>query len=234
MENKVLEQFSQWAATYDQEIVPIFGRMAKYGYFQFLTEITHLVEHNPSGNSYILEAGLGTGSISLALLKTYPKCLIEGIDITETMLEQAQKRINDSGEKSRINLKKASVEKIPFSDNTFDAAIFSLGLHHTQVKKSVKELVRVLKDGGRLIIPDFAANPVWETLIGKTIYRIKMFFYELKMGEKAKAERGAILYSISEWKEILEGNGLNDINIEDITHNSNKWFPKILMISAVK
>ena len=57
--------------------------------------------------------------------------------------------------KRRHIIKKASIEKLPFKDNKFDLVTCLEVIYHKQVKedtKALKEMFRVLKKGGALLI----------------------------------------------------------------------------------
>ena len=76
----------------------------------------------------ILDIGAGTGIAS----KYFKNIIL--LDPSEDMLKQAK------GEKIV-----AKAEKLPFPDKTFDAIISITALHHTDIKKAIKEIKRVSK-----------------------------------------------------------------------------------------
>jgi ubiquinone/menaquinone biosynthesis C-methylase UbiE len=76
----------------------------------------------------ILDIGAGTGISS----KYFKNIVL--LDPSEEMLKKAK------GKKI-----KAKAEKIPFPDRTFDAIISVTALHHTDIKKAIKEIKRVSK-----------------------------------------------------------------------------------------
>jgi len=102
-------------------------------------------------NNLILDAGCGTGSL-VKKLKHFGK--IYGIDASNEALKFAKK----NGLK---NIKKATVEEIPFKDNKFDAVVSIDVLYHREVKSdlaALNEFKRILKPGGILIIKNPAHN----------------------------------------------------------------------------
>ncbi len=103
-----------------------------------------------SGNT-ILDAGCGTGALMKKLNKFGE---IWGIDASSEALKFAKQN------KVR-NIKKASVENIPFKDDLFDAVVSIDVLYHKAVKNDVRalsEFRRVLKPGGLLIVKSPAHN----------------------------------------------------------------------------
>ena len=77
-----------------------------------------------------------------------------GIDYNEKMLEITQKKIK------RINVNahliKGNVENLPYPDNTFDTIINTMAFTgYPDGDKAIKEIKRVLKSNGRLLLVDF-------------------------------------------------------------------------------
>lgn len=105
---------------------------------------TLLKKYLRSGNRIILDVGCGTGG-NFNLLSQYGR--VFGIDNSEIAIKLAQKR--------RINnIKLASLNEIPFKNNSFDLITCFDVLGHEKVfeKKALKEFNRVLKSGGLLLI----------------------------------------------------------------------------------
>lgn len=105
---------------------------------------------NKKGGNKILDAGCGTGALVKKLSK-YGR--VWGIDASKEAIKLSHK--------NKIKVKLASVENIPFKDNTFDALVSVDVLYHKAVKSDVralKEFKRVLKPGGVLIIKNPAHN----------------------------------------------------------------------------
>jgi len=95
-----------------------------------------------NNNSRILECCCGTGIVGSQF--TGKTCSVTGIDINETMLNKARKRLD----KCLV----ASAESIPFNDNYFDAVICRQALHFLNMKKAINEMFRVCKCGGQILI----------------------------------------------------------------------------------
>lgn len=103
-------------------------------------------------NPKILDAGCGTGG-TIKFLKEYGFKNIHGVDSSEIALSYCRKR----GIKS---LKRASVNKLPFENETFDAVVCLDVLYHKGVrgKSALFEFKRVLKRGGLLYLQEPAYN----------------------------------------------------------------------------
>jgi SAM-dependent methyltransferase len=106
-------------------------------------------------NSSVLEIGCGSGGYALHLAETLG-CQIVGLDINEfgirSAKELAQKRALDS----RARFEQCDVsKKLPFDDETFDAAFSNDVLCHVPGRLNLLvEIFRVLKPSGRMLFSD--------------------------------------------------------------------------------
>jgi len=111
-------------------------------------EVVHqLLSELPPGSS-VLDAGCGTGRHTAFLAENGHD--VTGIDSSPEMLAVAAAKVPAA----RFEL--ADLERIPFPDDSFDAAVCSLVLSHARdIRPGVAELARVVRPGGRL----FISNP---------------------------------------------------------------------------
>jgi SAM-dependent methyltransferase len=102
----------------------------------------------------VLEIGLGEGSESERLIRQ--GALWSGIDLTAESVERVQARLKVR-ELPFGELRQGSVLDLPFADNAFDM-VFSHGvLHHVpDIKRAQREIRRVLRPGGELVIMLYA------------------------------------------------------------------------------
>jgi len=106
-------------------------------------------------NAKILDVATGTGDIAIALAKLNPASVV-GIDISERMLELGKKKVKDLGYDQRVSLQPGDAEDIRFPDNEFDAATVAYGVRNFEnLEKGLREMLRVLKPGGKLVILEF-------------------------------------------------------------------------------
>ncbi|MDW7740598.1 MAG: methyltransferase domain-containing protein [Bacillota bacterium] len=96
----------------------------------------------------ILEAGAGTGLNIPFYQSDYE---ITALDKNEYFLERARHKARNSGAKARFVL--GDVQDLPFPDNTFDSAVTTfLFCQLADPLRGLKELRRVLKPGGQLLL----------------------------------------------------------------------------------
>lgn len=74
-------------------------------------------------------------------------------DISTSMLEHTGRAAQERGVADQVELREADVENLPFIDATFDVAMSLTGLHcFPDPHLALREIVRVLKPGGTLIL----------------------------------------------------------------------------------
>ncbi|WP_228032447.1 class I SAM-dependent methyltransferase [Mycolicibacterium sp. P9-22] len=102
-----------------------------------------------------LELGCGTGFFLLNLIQAGVARRGSVTDLSPGMVKVATR--NGQGLGLDIDGKVADAEGIPYEDNTFDLVVGHAVLHHIpDVEKSLREVVRILKPGGRFV---FAGEP---------------------------------------------------------------------------
>jgi demethylmenaquinone methyltransferase/2-methoxy-6-polyprenyl-1,4-benzoquinol methylase len=105
----------------------------------------------------ILDVATGTGDVAILTYNILKPTKITGIDISEGMLEVGRKKIAAKGLSKSIELLSGDSETINFPDNTFDAITVAFGVRNFQnLQKGLKEMNRVLKPGGRLVVLEFS------------------------------------------------------------------------------
>lgn len=87
---------------------------------------------------------------------------VTGIDISDVAISQGQTRVKKAGCEN-VCLEFMNAEATEFEDNTFDLVFGSGIIHHLEVSRSLHEIYRVLRPGGRaLFIEPLGHNPVIE------------------------------------------------------------------------
>jgi ubiquinone/menaquinone biosynthesis C-methylase UbiE len=105
----------------------------------------------------ILDVGTGYGMSAKTLAKRFGNSsLIWSIDPSTEVLRQVRNDLKVMKYARRIKFRKARAEDLPFGAETFDLVVSLLALHHfSKPEKGVREMVRVLAPGGRLIVADW-------------------------------------------------------------------------------
>ena len=142
-----------WAARYDL-LVWLLTHGRDRAFREKLVNLARLT----TGEA-VLDVGCGTGSLAIvAGRKVGPAGTVCGIDPSPAMIARARWKANKAGTDGTFETGVA--EALPFSGATFDVVSSTLMLHHLPRpvrQQFVREVRRVLKPTGRLLIVDFAA-----------------------------------------------------------------------------
>ena len=112
-----------------------------------------------------LEVAIGTG-LNLAL---YPSDVsLTGIDLSPEMLDIARARAAALGRE--VELREADAQALPFEDRSFDTVVCTYSLCNVPDEvRTIAEMKRVLKPGGRLILVDHIRSAVKPILWGQKL-----------------------------------------------------------------
>jgi ubiquinone/menaquinone biosynthesis C-methylase UbiE len=110
-----------------------------------------LLEAQP--NDRILEVGFGAGVAIGALAQIVTQGKVVGVDYSKTMVRAAGWRNARAVRSGRIELHQAEAAKLPFEADSFDKAFSIHSIYFwPQPLKALREIRRVLKPGGMLIM----------------------------------------------------------------------------------
>lgn len=124
-------------------------------------------ENSPST---ILDIAAGTGDFSILEAES-TTAEITAIDISQNMLDIAIKKAEKKGLSERIKFLKADSLDMPFENDSFEAATVGFGVRNfVDIPKGLKEIYRVLKPGGRLVILELSEPPNKTVKAGYSFY----------------------------------------------------------------
>jgi demethylmenaquinone methyltransferase/2-methoxy-6-polyprenyl-1,4-benzoquinol methylase len=124
------------------------------------------VQHcNLRAGQTVLDLAGGTGDLTYAFAKEIgPEGQVVLADINAEMLNAGKEKLINLGTIRNVNYLQLNAECLPFTDNYFDCIAIGFGLRNvTQKELALKEMFRVLKPGGRVVILEFS-KPVYEHL----------------------------------------------------------------------
>jgi ubiquinone/menaquinone biosynthesis C-methylase UbiE len=103
----------------------------------------------------ITDVGCGPGYLLQKIAEQMPENNIAGVDISEEMIKRARANSASKGYGNRIQFRQGAADHLPFDDNTQDFIVSTLSLHHwSDPQSALKEIQRVLKPGGQMLILD--------------------------------------------------------------------------------
>ncbi|MEN0643626.1 class I SAM-dependent methyltransferase [Alkalicoccobacillus gibsonii] len=175
---------------------------------------------------YVLDAGCGTGQTSSYLYSAF-KCHVSAVDNHPLMIEKALNRFHM--EDQEITLKEASIEQLPFLNESFDFVLSESVTAFTDIATSLSEFNRVLRSGGRLLLNEMVQNhPTTESERSSfsELYQIKD------------------LLNPDQWREKLMTCGFSHIEqwrvepistlIQQKNDNGNDFFPSDALDSSLQ
>lgn len=141
----VIEGYDRWAATYERQSNPLI----------MLEEGVTLELIGNVQDQRVLDLGCGTGRYCALLAER--GAVVVGLDPSLGMLARARQKI---GPDRHFELCHGTIQKSDFPNEHFDLVVSALTLSHLpELEPTLKEAVRVLKSGGRMVISDI--HPYW-------------------------------------------------------------------------
>jgi ubiquinone/menaquinone biosynthesis C-methylase UbiE len=115
----------------------------------------------------VLDVGCGTGTLAIDAKLRQPAADVAGLDADPAVLERARRKAQERG--VELELVEGFSDHLPFIERSFDVVLSSLFFHHLErpAKEATgREIVRVLRPGGRVHVADWGApdGPVTRAL----------------------------------------------------------------------
>jgi len=149
----------------------------------------------------ILDVGCGGGGTVRKLVALAPEGKVYGIDYSEESVAAARRTNEQWTKLGRVEIRQGSVSELPFSDGMFDlVTAVETHMWWPDLPADMREVFRVLKPGGKLII-------IAEVYKGGKHVRIQ------RLLEKHVALTNMALLSIDEHRELFSKAGYSDVEI---------------------
>jgi ubiquinone/menaquinone biosynthesis C-methylase UbiE len=141
MSDPVIEEYSRLAPDYDQ----------KWSFYVQASVRETMARLTVRPGDRVLEVGCGTAALLEQILKGCPDCRLVGVDPVPEMLAVARRRLPP-----QVKLHEAWAEKLPFEDASFDLVASCNMFHYIRrPHEALREMRRVLRIGGQLVITDW-------------------------------------------------------------------------------
>jgi ubiquinone/menaquinone biosynthesis C-methylase UbiE len=134
---------------YFDDVAPQWDEMRERFFSEAVRKKAFIVANIQPGQ-LAADIGAGTGFITEGPLQRGLKGI--AIDQSDTMLQELKRKFQGN---DKINYRKGEAEKLPIEDKIVDYVFTNMFLHHVEHPSVIiKELVRLLKPGGMLVITD--------------------------------------------------------------------------------
>ena len=159
--------YDRFTSLYD-----LMFRFNRYG-----ASVERFLRENPlplPAGARVLDAGCGTGLLTLALLRVLPRpARVTAVDLSRRSLATARRAVNKSAHdpRHRVAFLQADALSLPFPDHTFDAVVTSGVLEYLPLGQGLGELARVLTPGGHLLFLPVRPAPLSRLL--EVMFRFK-------------------------------------------------------------
>ncbi len=176
--------YHDWeSATYDQKWSISFDeRCITYARDRFSALLSpQILRNEPWPYPKALEIGAGTGFFSLNLKQAGALGDVHVSDVSAGMVENATLNARKLG--FDVTGTVSAAESLPYDDNTFDIVVGHAVIHHIpDVESALREILRVLKPGGRFVI---AGEPTrigdwYARRLGRITWRITTWVTQLR------------------------------------------------------
>ena len=213
---KVGEVFHSVASKYDL-MNDVMSAALHRGWKRFAVEISGV-----KVGDKVLDIAGGSGDLSQLFAK---KVTSTGevilTDINASMLAVGRDRMIDAG--LSVPATQCNAEQLPFVDNSFDCVIVAFGLRNMTHKDiALREMQRVLKVGGRLLVLEF--SKVWQPLEKLyDVYSFKLLPFMGKLIAKDEASYQYLAESIrmhpdqETLKKMMLDAGLSNVDYYNIS-----------------
>lgn len=155
----------------------------------------------------ILDLATGSGDVAFALSHGLPETVqILGVDFCQPMLDEAEIK-KHSRHYANVSFQQGDGLALSLADNSYDAVTISFGLRNMgDLRKSLGEMRRVLRPGGKMFILEFSRPVRW--------FRPFYYFYLRRilpgLAQLVTGDRAAYVYLNETIEQFPDRNALSE------------------------
>lgn len=160
------------------------------------------------GNSLVLDAGAGDGSVAIYMAKKGLR--IKAIDLLNMHVQWAKANVERNNLRGQIEVSHGNFEKLNFDNDTFDGAYTMETLVHSgEPNQAMREFYRVLKPGGVVTHVEYEhdmdSNPAGRRALSRINTHAHMPAFEQ--------------FPLGTIQKKLEAVGFRDVEVHDLSQN---------------
>jgi len=143
------------------------------GYRRSVAKYLRSLDLELGPDSVVLDAGSGTGIVTMSLLDSgfKPKTVV-ALDLSFNSLRLSREQFEKKKKYSPVEVVHGNIITLPFAENTFDMVMTCGVLEYVNLDDGLKELSRVLKPNGKLVLLPVKAGIVGSML--EILYNFKI------------------------------------------------------------
>jgi ubiquinone/menaquinone biosynthesis C-methylase UbiE len=154
--------FDAWAPTYDRS--PLQRLFFDRVHARVVAAIVPLV--GGMAAPVIADVGCGTGRLLLRLRAALPAASLVGVDPSAGMISVARSKSELQG----VRLEVGSSESLPLDSASCDVLVSTVSFHHwSDQAGGLRDVARVLRPGGHLLLVDFFGHGLLAALIRRLV-----------------------------------------------------------------
>lgn len=116
-------------------------------------------------NARVLDLATGTADLAILAAQLHPDAQVTGVDPSRGMLEVGRRKVLAAHLNSRVTLQEGDAQQLRFPDAHFDGVTIGFGIRNVPDRqKALREMTRVCKPGGRIVVLEATEPP--PTLLG--------------------------------------------------------------------
>ena len=171
-----------------------------------LVELLHSDTSYPAG-SRVLEAGCGVGAQTATLARNSPNALITSVDISETFLIEAKRKVAAAG-LTNVQFEQADIFNLPYGPDAFDHIFVCFVLEHlSRPVEALYTLKNHLRKGGTITVIEGDHGSVYFHPDSEAAHKAIQCQVELQQRAGGNAMIGRELYP------LLRQAGFNSVRV---------------------
>lgn len=219
MQSSEAKEFKQIDASSYDGVAETFEQMSERYSKPAIERLLALAGIGPQDR--VLDLGSGTGVVALRAAAIATGGQVTGVDHSEGMLVQARRKSEALGLGNRATFLKMDAEALAFPDASFDAAVsLYVLLHLPDPLAALRELHRVVRPGGRVVVAVGGAVTLWS--------RSGCAQALARLGELVASARGPVLTAPGFLRALMHDMGLEAGHLDHMPHHGKIDTPGLL------